>query len=108
MKFVHGNLYRIYIVEPTSGAGLLCRADRSSKNLKKKQEGTKLFQFLLARHKPCDVYFGARETVGESSVSSGCWGEDSDHEYEWARTLPRSRPFAFLIWMLFFPPIQPY
>ncbi|MGI8897470.1 MAG: hypothetical protein ACR2IB_03645, partial [Pyrinomonadaceae bacterium] len=31
---------------------------------------------------------GARETVGESSVSSGCWGEDSDHEYEWARRTP--------------------
>src|SRR5262249_35911560 len=31
----------------------------------------------------------------ESSVSSGCWGEDSDHEYEWAQALPRLRPFAF-------------
>jgi hypothetical protein len=51
--------------------------------------------FPLARHERCDVYFGARETVGGSSVSSGCWGEDSNHEYEWARTLPRSRPFAF-------------
>src|SRR5689334_6594161 len=34
----------------------------------------------LARHKRCDVYCGARETVGGSSVSSGCWGEDSNHE----------------------------
>jgi hypothetical protein len=42
----------------------------------------------LARHKRCDVYCGARETVGESSVSSGCWGEDSDHEYGWARRTP--------------------
>lgn len=24
---------------------------------------------------------GQEETVGESSVSSGCWGEDSDHEF---------------------------
>ena len=40
---------------------------------------------------------GQEETVGESAVSSGCWGEDSDHEYEWARALPRLRPFAFLI-----------
>ena len=31
---------------------------------------------------------GQEETVGESSVSSGCWGEDSDHEYEWARRTP--------------------
>ncbi|MDQ3666205.1 MAG: hypothetical protein M3410_06335, partial [Acidobacteriota bacterium] len=36
----------------------------------------------------CDVYCGARETVGESIVSSGCWGEDSDHEYGWARRTP--------------------
>ncbi len=35
---------------------------------------------ILARHKRCDVYCGARETVGGSSVSSGCWGEDSNHE----------------------------
>jgi hypothetical protein len=34
----------------------------------------------LARHRRCDVYCGARETVGGSSVSSGCWGEDSNHE----------------------------
>jgi len=34
----------------------------------------------IARHKCCDVYCGARETVGGSSVSSGCWGEDSNHE----------------------------
>src|SRR4030095_17214679 len=38
---------------------------------------------LLARHRRCDVYCGARETVGGSSVSSGCWGEDSNHEYGW-------------------------
>ena len=42
----------------------------------------------LARHRHCDVYCGARETVGESSVSSGCWGEDSNHEYGWARRTP--------------------
>lgn len=42
----------------------------------------------LARHTCCDVYCGARETVGGSSVSSGCWGEDSDHEYGWARRTP--------------------
>jgi len=44
--------------------------------------------YSLAGHASCDVYCGARETVGESSVSSGCWGEDSDHEYEWARRTP--------------------
>jgi hypothetical protein len=50
----------------------------------------------VARHRRCDVYCGARETVGESSVSSGCWGEDSNHENEWARHTPTlSRPFAF-------------
>jgi hypothetical protein len=43
---------------------------------------------LLARHRRCDVYCGARETVGGSSVSSGCWGEDSNHEYGWARRTP--------------------
>jgi hypothetical protein len=42
----------------------------------------------LARHSHCDVYCGARETVGGSSVSSGCWGEDSNHEYGWARRTP--------------------
>ena len=31
---------------------------------------------------------GQEETVGESSVSCGCWGEDSDHEYGWARRTP--------------------
>src|SRR6266404_2854352 len=44
---------------------------------------------ILARHKRCDVYCGARETVGGSSVSSGCWGEDSNHENEWALRPPR-------------------
>ena len=42
----------------------------------------------IARHNRCDVYCGARETVGESSVSSGCWGEDSDHKNGWARRTP--------------------
>src|SRR6185369_8979312 len=42
----------------------------------------------LARHSRCGVYCGARETVGGSSVSSGCWGEDSNHEYGWARRTP--------------------
>ena len=36
-------------------------------------------KITIARHKCCDVYCGARETVGGSSVSSGCWGEDSNH-----------------------------
>ncbi len=31
---------------------------------------------------------GQEETVGGSSVSSGCWGEDSNHEYGWARRTP--------------------
>jgi len=31
---------------------------------------------------------GQEETVGESSVSSGCWGEDSDHKYGWTRPTP--------------------
>jgi len=31
---------------------------------------------------------GQEETVGESSVSSGCWGEDSDHKYGWTRRTP--------------------
>ena len=31
---------------------------------------------------------GQEETVGESSVSGGCWGEDSDHKYGWARRTP--------------------
>src|SRR6266478_8647739 len=43
----------------------------------------------IARHKCCDVYCGARETVGGSSVSSGCWGEDSNHENGWALRPPR-------------------
>jgi hypothetical protein len=52
----------------------------------------------LARHARCDVYCGARETVGESSVSSGCWGEDSDHEYGWARRTPTFvAPIRFLM-----------
>ena len=51
-----------------------------------------------------DVYCGARETVGGSSVSSGCWGEDSNHEYGWARRTPTScrahslfKPTIFLV-----------
>lgn len=52
---------------------------------------------MLAWHKRCGVYCGARETVGGSSVSSGCWGEDSDHEYEQARHTPTLlRLFAYL------------
>jgi hypothetical protein len=43
----------------------------------------------IARHERCDVYCGARETVGGSSVSSGCWGEDSNHENGWALRPPR-------------------
>src|SRR6185503_9217843 len=43
------------------------------------------------------VYCGARETVGGSSVSSGCWGEDSNHEYGWARRTPTYvAPIRFL------------
>jgi 3-dehydroquinate synthase len=64
------------------------------------QTGSSRFLKLnfLARHARCDVYCGARETVGESSVSSGCWGEDSDHEYGWARRTPTFvAPIRFLI-----------
>src|SRR5215217_203388 len=51
----------------------------------------------VARHRRCDVYCGARETVGGSSVSSGCWGEDSNHEYGWARRTPTYvAPIRFL------------
>src|SRR5467141_3665103 len=46
-------------------------------------------KIIIARHKCCEVYCGARETVGGSSVSSGCWGEDSNHENEWALRPPR-------------------
>ena len=43
---------------------------------------------------------GQEETVGESSVSSGCWGEDSDHEYEWARRTPTFvAPIRFFCWL---------
>ena len=40
--------------------------------------GTRLAMYIV----------GQEETVGESSVSSGCWGEDSDHKYGWARRTP--------------------
>ena len=41
---------------------------------------------------------GQEETVGESSVSSGCWGEDSDHKYGWARRTPTFvAPIRFFI-----------
>src|SRR5215213_5058814 len=51
----------------------------------------------VARHGRCDVYCGERETVGGSSVSSGCWGEDSNHEYGWARRTPTYvAPIRFL------------
>ena len=43
---------------------------------------------------------GQEETVGESSVSSGCWGEDSDHEYGWARRTPTFvAPIRFFCWL---------
>src|SRR6476620_11233487 len=45
---------------------------------------------------------GQEETVGESSVSSGCWGEDSDHEYGWARRTP-----TFVAPIRFFDPTLP-
>ncbi len=59
----------------------------------------------LARHTRCDVYCGARETVGGSSVSSGCWGEDSNHEYGWARRTPTYvAPIRFSsLWIRFLP-----
>src|ERR1043165_3279738 len=47
-----------------------------------------LVKKTVARHRRCGVYCGARETVGGSSVSSGCWGEDSNHEYGWGRSTP--------------------
>jgi hypothetical protein len=51
----------------------------------------------IARHNRCDVYCGARETVGGSSVSSGCWGEDSNHENGWAAATPTlQRPILFM------------
>ena len=46
---------------------------------------------------------GQEETVGESSVSSGCWGEDSDHTYGWARRTPT---FVALIRFLPHLPLQ--
>jgi len=47
---------------------------------------------------------GQEETVGESSVSSGCWGEDSDHKYGWARRTPTFvAPIRFYHTFLFHP-----
>ncbi|MGI9166355.1 MAG: hypothetical protein ACR2G5_08210 [Pyrinomonadaceae bacterium] len=34
------------------------------------------------------MYIVGQERRWSFSVSSGCWGEDSDHEYEWARRTP--------------------
>src|SRR3982750_3513504 len=54
-------------------------------------------KLFLAWHRHCDVYYGARETVGGSSVSSGCWGEDSNHEYGWGGGPPPDvAPLPFL------------
>jgi hypothetical protein len=96
MKFVHGLLYKTYIIERLIAVLFSARFKPIVMKLCKSVRPTEFAEFVLARHEHCEVYFGARETVGESSVSSGCWGEDSDHEYEWARALPRLRPFAFL------------
>jgi hypothetical protein len=46
-------------------------------------------EVISPRHGCCEVHCGARETVGGSSVSSGCWGEDSNHENERALRHPR-------------------
>jgi hypothetical protein len=74
---------------------LPCENDRKSKGSislnKTLLRGTRLAMYIV----------GQEETVGESSVSSGCWGEDSDHKYEWARRTPtfvapiRFSPAAF-------------
>jgi len=40
---------------------------------------------------------GQEETVGESSVSSGCWGEDSNHKYDERGASPKMRR-AFRFW----------
>src|SRR5688500_4078509 len=61
----------------------------------------------LARHSRCGVYCGARETVGGSSVSSGCWGEDSNHEYGWARRTPTYvAPIRYLNGLLLLPQMR--
>ena len=49
---------------------------------------------------------GQEETVGESSVSSGCWGEDSDHKYGWARRTPTFvAPIRFFDYTIHFQPV---
>src|SRR6266849_8373787 len=62
----------------------------------KKQRPSPRQEFPLARHGHCDVYFGARETVGGSSVSSGCWGEDSDHKKWMGPDTPTFAPIRYL------------
>ena len=88
MKFLHADPGKIYTIFPL----LLTSKSRSLTNFtvfsSKQTRSNSCQKKALARHGRCDVYCGARETVGESSVSSGCWGEDSDHEYEWARRTP--------------------
>jgi hypothetical protein len=44
-------------------------SEKKSKRLSKKVTGVKFFENVLAWHAHCDVYCGARETVGGSSVS---------------------------------------
>src|SRR2546425_9939564 len=69
---------------------------------REKQRPSRIQEFPLARHGHCDVYFGARETVGGSSVSSGCWGEDSDHEKWMGADTPTFAPIRFLFLQLSF------
>ena len=64
------------------------QAGEDAKLLKREDSGAAQ-KLPLAWHEHCGVYCGARETVGGSSVSSGCWGEDSNHENGWALRPPR-------------------
>ena len=82
-----------FYIESTEKFSRFCLRTRGSRPLENRSKQLFLQNFkrrfrYLARHGRCDVYCGARETVGESSVSSGCWGEDSDHKNEWARRTP--------------------
>ncbi len=58
----------------------LVRNRTETKNLSKFSNFITVNSVNLAGTRVAMYIVGQEETVGESSVSSGCWGEDSDHK----------------------------
>ena len=101
MKFVHDRSEE-FTQKPSDSRFTCGPVNQENSQVTEKTGTICASKIPLARHGHCDVYFGARETVGGSSVSSGCWGEDSDHKKWMGADTPTFAPIRFLFLQLSF------